>query len=198
MKKYVKCRTCEWQLENNPDRNWDEIPCNSCKNTREVIDPKDILCNMCGESMCPIGTMNEQIPHGLHNVKIEGGYDSYHLLDMTQYTFSFCEKCLRQMFMACKIKPEVSDFNFNEIPLDFEQDQISYEYRVWVDNGWHHQAYLNKKCNAIKDCPNTAIFTLLHDDKDFTENTFCEEHKNKAYFNSNLVKFIPNVLKSFL
>lgn len=174
-------------------------------NTRQVIDPKDILCNMCGGSMCPIETMNEQYPHGLFEAKVTGGYNSYHLLDMSCYTFSFCEGCLRKMFNQCKIKPNVNDVKFNSSlelvdgeQTSWEEDVASYEYRVWKDDGGHHQAYLNRRCNAIKDCPNQAVFTLLHDHTEFTEEALCEHHKDRKYLNSTLVKFIPDVLKSFL
>jgi hypothetical protein len=206
---YVECQGCKWQIEQNivPDRDWEKNPCLKCNNTRLVIDPRELLCNMCGETVCPIGTHNEQYPHGLFEAKVTGGYDSYHLLDMNQYTFSFCEKCLRQMFIQCKIKPQVHDMNFGD---DFanltlvegpEQawlsDQESYEYRVWLDNGGHHQAYLNKTCNMRKDCTNKAVYTR-HINDDFSEECCCEEHKTKDGGSIKHVKFIPNVLKPFL
>lgn len=204
----VDCLWCKeweeaWHLLPEPHEVRD---CRRCNNTKKIDDPREVLCNLCGECMCPLGTYNEQVPHGLYNAKVTGGYDSYHLLDMSQYTFSFCEKCLRQLFIQCKIKPEIHDMNFdlNFNPTiayqeySWEDDQKSYEYNVWRDNGGHHQAYLNRKCNSIKDCPNDAIYTLLHNDIDFTENSFCEEHKNRKYGNSTLVKFISNTLKPFL
>lgn len=198
---YVKCQSCAWQLENFPDRNWAENPCRQCKNTRQVINPEEILCNLCGECMCPLGTMNEQYPHGLHNAKVTGGYDSYHLFDMTTYIFSFCEKCLRRLFNDCKIKPSLYDTSFEgELTSEeqWDRDQEAYEYRVWKDEGGHHQAYLDRKCNFAKECPNEAIYTQLISDE-FTENCSCEEHKKLwSYANSKLTKFIPNVLKPFL
>jgi hypothetical protein len=198
---YVKCQGCAWQLENFPDRDWAEHPCPRCKNTRQVINPEEILCNLCGECMCPLGTMNEQYPHGLHEAKVTGGYDSYHLFDMTTYIFSFCEKCLRKLFNECKVKPAIYDTSFEgELTQEeqWDKDQEAYEYRVWKDEGGHHQAYLNRKCNFVKDCPNEAIYTQLISD-DFTESCSCEEHKKLwAYANSKLTKFVSNILKPFL
>jgi len=109
--------------------------------------------------MCPIGTMNEQIPHGLIDAQVTGGYDSYHLFDMTSYKFNFCEKCLRQLFMQCKIKPFISDVDGGDHTTEdaWNIDQEYYEYRLWTDNGGRHQAYINKKCNMKKDCPNDAV-----------------------------------------
>lgn len=199
--KYVTCNLCEWQLNNVPDRDWSQYPCNYCNNTRQVLNPKNILCNLCGECMCPLGTMNEQIPHGLYNAKVVGGYDSYHLFDMSQYTFSFCEKCLRNLFVKCKIKPKTNEVNFDGDSSEgrtWEEDHKAYEYRVWRDEGGHHQAYLNRKCNFIKDCVNAAVYTQLSYDE-FTECCCCEEHKELFnYSNGKLTKFISNILKPFL
>lgn len=175
--------------------------CKQCNNSRYVVDPKEILCNLCGETMSPLGTMNEQYPHGLYEAHVTGGYDSYHLFDMSRYTFSFCEKCLRKLFMICEIKPDIADMDFDGNATSeelWEQDQEAYEYRVWKDNGGHHQAYVNRKCNSKKDCPNDAVYTKLVSG-DFTEECSCEEHKdNRMYANSKLTKFVPNVLKPFL
>jgi hypothetical protein len=205
---YVKCDSCAWQLEQYPERDWIARPCLSCHNTRQVPEPKDILCNMCGECSRPIGTSNEQYHQGLEAVEVKGGYESYHLSDMTTYKFTFCEKCLRQMFMKCKIKPIVNDSDYDILPWDppipdgsslkWERDQEAYEYRIWKDTGGHHQAYLDRKCNAVTKCPNKAIYTRRLRG-DFTEDCCCEDHKFiRAYGNSTLVQFIPNVLKPFL
>lgn len=199
--RYVKCQNCAYFLEHCPERDWSASPCLQCNNTRQVIDPRDILCNLCGECMCPLGTMNEQYPHGLYNAHVMGAYESYHLFDMTRYTFSFCEKCLRELFNQCKVKPgvhEITSCDSEAVKMTWENDQKAYEYRVWKDNGGHHQAYLDGKCNFVKDCPNKAAYTQLISG-DFTEDCCCEEHKDlMAYSNSKLTKFIPNVLKAFL
>jgi hypothetical protein len=199
---YVKCQACAWQIDNGSDRDWKSRPCEQCQNTREVINPKEILCNLCGECMCPLGTHNEQYPHGLHKAAVTGGYDSYHLFDMTKYTFSFCEKCLRGLFNQCKIKPDVVEIGNYGLQLDisatWDNDQKNYAYRVWKDTGGYHQAYLERKCNFIKDCPNNAVYTQLIDGE-FTEGCSCEEHKDLfAYSNGKLTKFIPQILKAFL
>jgi hypothetical protein len=192
---YVECQACNWRLQQESYDPHTEL-CKRCNNTRKVISPKEILCNLCGECMCPIGTMNEQVPHGLYKAKVIGGYDSYHLSDMSVYVFSFCEKCLRQLFIQCKIKPDIRD-HIDE--RSWDEDQKYYEYMIWKDNGGHHQAYLNGKCNAEKDCFNKAVYTRFHNDTEFTENCACEEHKElRSYSNSKLTAFIPNVLKPFL
>jgi len=139
---------------------------------------------------------DEQYPHGLYKTTVTGGYESYHLFDDTDYTFSFCEKCLRQLFNQCKIKPIVESIAARD--LTYEEDREAYEYRFWKDNGGHHQAYLDRKCNAAKDCPHKAVYTVRYDG-DFTEDAVCGMHKDhyKSY-NRTLVQFIPHVLKPFL
>lgn len=191
----VDCNRCgHWTDE----RRFKEV-CEQCNNTRKTIDPSTILCNMCGECMRPLGTMNEQYPHGLEGVKVTGGYDSYHLFDMTTYTFSFCEKCLRKLFNECKIKPMVQDtIDLHPIEYAWQKDQEAYEYRVWKDEGGHHKAYMEKKCNSVKDCPNRAVWTLLHSGE-FSEDSACEEHKLiRCYSNTRPTKFISPVLRAFL
>jgi hypothetical protein len=190
---YVVCRSCgHWS-----DHLRRKEICRACNNTRQVIDPREILCNLCGECMCPVDTMNEQVPHGLYQAEVTGGYNSYHLFDMSKYVFSFCEKCLRQLFIQCKIKPEIFDINRGR-EEGWELDQKYYEYMIWKDNGEHHQAYLNSRCNTEKDCPNSAVYTRLHNDE-FSENCACEDHKDEhAYSNSKLTKFISPVLRVFL
>lgn len=194
---YVDCSRCgHWTEEYRR-----ESICKGCNNTQKVIDPREILCNMCAGPMTPIGTHNEQYPHGLYGAHVMGGYDSYHLFDMSRYAFSFCEECLRKLFNQCKIKPDVEEISFDgdvEGTTAWDRDQEAYEYRVWKDTGGHHQAYLDRKCNNVKDCQNTATYTILHSSS-FTEECSCEEHKElRLYSNSKLTKFIPHVLKPFL
>lgn len=193
---YVDCLGCaHW-----PDsRAFTEV-CKRCNNTRQTVNPKKVLCNRCAGPQRPLGTMNEQYPHGLESVSASGGYDSYHLLDMTTYTFSICEKCLRELFNQFVIKPTViENMRGSDKPADlWAEDQKYYEYRVWKDNGGHHQAYLNRKCNFEKDCPNDAKYTQLISG-DFTEDCSCEEHKDMwGYGNSSLTGFIPEELKAFI
>ena len=176
---YVDCDWCKNRQDGPFITNAD---CHRCSGTGQVIDPREILCNLCGESMCPLGTEFEQDPLGLINAQVTGGYFSDHLLDLNTYQFSLCEKCLRHIFMKCKIPPKIGEYNLlQEKPIwedgmTFEQDQASYEYSQWKEAGGHHQAYLNRKCNIKKDCPNSAIYTYLFSD-DFSEDCSCEEHK---------------------
>lgn len=76
----------------------------------EIIE--DIICNNCGNS-CRAWRSKDDVEihdaYGLIETKVSGGYDSTELCDMTSYSFSLCEPCLKQMFDAFKIPPTVFD-----------------------------------------------------------------------------------------
>lgn len=84
----------------------------------EILD--DIICNKCGES-CNISTNKEKPEYyGLCEISYSGGYGSTALRDGCNYTFSVCEKCLKEFFDSCKIKPFITSFlkfpTFDEYP----------------------------------------------------------------------------------
>lgn len=197
--KYIPCTHCAARDDDSIQR----FTCHYCRGKKKIIDPETILCNMCGESLCIdisvlSGKWQSNEPQGLQDAKVTGGYESYHLLDMTSYTFSLCEHCLRKMFNQFKIKPDIDDA-LDRAPYSWEEDQNSYEERLWRDAGKHHQAYLDRICNKNRNCGKEAVYTIFLSDE-FTEDTSCEDHKDSWYncVNAKLVKFIPNVLKPFL
>lgn len=206
-KNLVTCNFCEhWDT----DRHFYH-KCKYCKSTGQVPDPEEQLCNLCGECLCYTYDKDliVQNPNGLVNAKILGGYYSYHLSDMNTYIFSLCEKCLRNLFVQCKIKPEIYNTRFQDGELaeeiSWEKDQSIYEERVWQDSKMPHQNYLNKKCNSNKDCPNDAVYSIFFDDDyeegtAFTENTSCEDHKYywKNNMGATLKPYVSNTLKIFL
>jgi len=197
---YIDCKNCSYNLSEDPNFDWAKYPCRRCLNTRKVPDLTDALCNLCGDKLCHkiqtlYGLWEALEPSGLLQAEVVGGYGSYHLFDSTHYTFSLCEKCLRNLFYQFKIKPNLSSIFYKE--LLYEVDQEDYEYRIWKDAGYHHQAYLNKYCNVIKNCPNKAIYTVLCYNENFSENSSCEEHKS-PFGNLRHVPFISNDLKNFI
>lgn len=176
--------------------------CPTCDDTRLI---QEHPCNLCGEDMTMLnGVDNGQIA-GLKDISVMGGYNSYHLFDLDNYKFSFCEKCLRKLFEQCVIKPKITSFVIDK-NISWEEDQTAYEYRVWKNDGGFRQAYLNRQCNAIKDCPNKAIYSLQIDSgteyETITEQAFCEEcSKNPGYpvsYTEKFVKFVSNQVRPFL
>ena len=105
------------------------------------------------------------------------------------------------MFLNFKIKPTLTGYhervkvdmvpeNPEHIPswCNWQDDNEAVEYRFWKKEGGHHQAYMDGKCNMIKNCNN-----------EFTEDSACEEHKgHRMYFNSILTKFINHKMRTFL
>lgn len=172
--------------------------CSVCFGTGLQDDPKDMLCNLCGKAMCPkVDKINPNhfIPHGLYKAKVSGGYESWHLLDMNLYVFSSCEECLRKLFNKCKIKPQVS--SFHEMNYSYEDDKESYDYRIWKDKGFHHKAYLNKKCNRKKNCRRKAVYSIFINGE-FSEETSCENHKFEDGGSYTFMKYISPKLKILL
>ena len=172
-----------------------------------MTNNSNMLCNLCGEAMniTPYNDFDNQNPLGLVNAKVVGVYESYHLLDMNCYEFSLCEKCLRQLFMQCKIKPIVHDeieHRSSSCNVDtsicWEQDQLYYEQRLWQDSEEYKQVFANGKCNAKKGCMNNAV-AYIDDIYSPPTDSFCEEHKtgNRKYIDFS-IKWKPKSLGEIL
>lgn len=63
------------------------------------------LCNQCGESCASPHHYGpeESNAYGLIDQKVRGYYSSNALQDLTDYTFTLCEPCLKRMFDGFKI-----------------------------------------------------------------------------------------------
>ena len=57
---------------------------------KKVEETKDIICNKCGKTC-----KHDDNFCGLLEAAVQGGYDSTHLEDMKEYSFSLCEECLK-------------------------------------------------------------------------------------------------------
>lgn len=62
--------------------------------------------------------------HGLIEVTVSGGYSSPALWDLTNYTFSLCERCLRELFDGCKIPPMVTCEIDGDDPRPYQADDV--------------------------------------------------------------------------
>ena len=86
------------------------------KKKKQVTETKsvtaDILCNKCGSS-CKLHEFEENDFQwgGLIEAKIMGGYFSSHLEDCQYYTFSICEKCLKELFESFKIPVSINEYD---------------------------------------------------------------------------------------
>ena len=204
-KTYITCTSCHsWNQEIRSKR-----VCQLCNNTQLMEDPTTVLCNSCGNCMyfsvnARSGTWQLEPGYGLLNIKVSGGFNSYYLIDMTNYTFNLCEKCIRNLFMNFKIKPRVNDLGYedsNDVELSetdgsWEKDQEYYENRIWQDSDEFLTKYKNKICNVTKDCQNKAAYSVFHDNINPTFDAVCEEHTSDIW--GNLKAFVPNNVRVFL
>lgn len=74
------------------------------KHEEEIVD---YICNKCGNS-CEKGeaSVGSKDFYGLLETEVVGGYLSDPLEDLTTYTFSICETCLKELFDSFKIPVE--------------------------------------------------------------------------------------------
>ena len=70
-----------------------------------------VKCNKCG---CDCQKFSKNINdekfsvgyYGLIDANVQGGYESVELSDCVEYTFSLCEKCLKELFVSFKTPPK--------------------------------------------------------------------------------------------
>lgn len=150
------------------------------------------LCNYCGESLAlnefnHLGLWKSDKPHGLIDAKVQGGYESFHIFDLTEYKFSICEKCLRRMFEEFVIKPETKCYlaaDISDPPYTYEKDSEYYKQRVWESDGSKKAKLATGICNATEECTNKAEwyhFTYYSAEPyHFHEEIVCEKHKRQV------------------
>lgn len=172
--------------------------CEQCKSSKQVIDPRERLCNQCGNSLeTAIGSEGYQSDYGLRDLKVTGGYCSNHLMDCTTYTFSLCEKCLRHLFMGFTIKPDLHDEIGQD--LEWEQDQVTYEEQIWRSGEGPANKYKEQICNAKKDCNKLALYSLFAVEDDGETHlgySLCLDHSES--YNRSSYKLVPYKLAIFL
>jgi hypothetical protein len=130
---YKKCSRCEEHRTSG--RFVEALSCAFCKGKGAVRTRESWVCNGCGDCLCPgqDGEPNGDCPHGLVEASVTGGYSSEHLTDMTSYTFSLCEKCLRSAFASFKIPPKTAGYGMDGEDEDEEpytkevSDKAAYE-----------------------------------------------------------------------
>lgn len=78
-------------------------------------------------------------------------------------------------------------------------DKKDQDYQLWKNSEAYNQAYLNKICNKIKNCPDEAIYTILWHDENWSNNCCCKFHKERIVDNNcKYVRYIPPHLKILL
>ena len=173
MSKHKACSNC---LEARGNHDWERaMSCHSCNGTGILLTRVPTVCNMCSGSMSPAEGPNKEYDHGLVNCVVTGSYDSYHIFDLTNYKFSICELCLRNMFNSFEIPPSVEDSHDGE--ESYEEDLKAYQNRLWKDAGGFQRNFENGICNDDKDCLNKAEWRELNMFQ-LTDNIYCNDHIN--------------------
>jgi hypothetical protein len=102
------------------------------KINKEVEVIEEILCNKCGESCIPGKHDEVYDAYGLIEKTARGGYWSPELYDDVSYTFSLCEKCLRELFDSFKIPPQTKGGGLicHDEEREYETKEIREQNRI--------------------------------------------------------------------
>lgn len=76
-------------------------------NVRPLYEPRDLCLRPLDDGTLTNGSFNGLIEH-----TVCGVYGSDSLEDMTSYTFSLCEHCLKELFDTFATPPATSEYDF--------------------------------------------------------------------------------------
>jgi len=184
--KYKPCYRC---TEYRANGDWDSaLKCSNCDGKGVVRTAASYACNNCGGTMSD-GEGEQGWPMGLVEETVGGGYNSFHLLDCTTYTFSICEKCLRAMFTAFKIPPTTYS-RLGDSGGGYEEDLDYFHQRLWEAAGGDVERLLAGGCNWRERCQEPAVWRCLSFGKLRSE-CRCDTHKwhGVGYGGERLARF---------
>lgn len=179
--KYKACRSCKKYRD---ERDFELARrCNICEGTGIVRENKSYSCNKCGGTMKATEDCSDSSPHGLVEVTVGGGYHSFYLSDCTSYTFSMCEKCLREAFEEFKIPPTVVDRmgDGSKGPEEsYQRDREAYLHQVWCASGGRKEAFKAGLCTDSETCGKPARWGSLDRPPSYKPGKFfdasCDDH----------------------
>lgn len=195
------------------------VACRTCKGTGIVRTRDSWVCNACGGCLCPSDSANHDVPFGLVDAKVSGGYNSPALSDCTNYKFSICESCLRKIFDGFVVKPEISEYHLGVLGGDdvatderYEEEAAArkksdeenaaskaeffklYEERRCAD---HDKDPADKNGNALKEyCGREGVGRLIHESSDwpYAKRWLCTRHLRDAFVCRGTTIEIPGKL----
>ncbi len=193
MNKHEVCSRCKTSREEGHFQL--ALRCMSCRGTGIVRVPASYHCNRCGDSLQPDEHTDD--PYGLVEARVEGGYHSHHLFDLTSYTFSLCEGCLREMFDLFVIPPTLFGCSISGGDLRtvegleeaYDDDVRMYKHRLWKASGGQQEKFATGICNGVEACERQARWRLYLSDEAIDESV-CDEHK-KRYASTMNATFKP-------
>lgn len=188
--KYTNCLACKELRESNDDADLAlATKCRDCDGKGVVRAPESYLCNNCGDSLIPLDMEKDckPSPYGLVEKTVSGGYFSDYLWDCTTYTFSLCEKCLRNLFDQFKIPPQIGGYMGGGAET-YEEDSFYHQERLWRKAGGRLEKLKQGLCNARSACQNPAIYRIFCSSS-ITDECCCEEHKTNQCLNYEFIPF---------
>jgi len=179
--------------------------CRSCKGTGIKRTRESWVCNGCGGCLC-VGDTDDSYPYGLVDAAVSGAYSSTHLSDCTNYKFSLCEGCLRELFDGCVVKPRISEYAIGVIGGDDMETGETYEEEALARKKADEESasrkaeffrlYDEKRCadhdrdpasetrNDLKEyCAREGFGQMLYEDSSwpYAKRWLCERHLRNAY-----------------
>jgi hypothetical protein len=185
------------------------LACRSCDGKGAVRTGASYVCNMCGESPC----IDSEYPQGLIEARVGGSYSSFHLMDMTSYIFTICEKCLRtKLFPSFVVVPDVFDRDFwggyETTQQAYARDLAAYEARVWLakvrtvgnEDGSSpaHTKLLTGQCNQTEQCDSPALWRSLTSRAELGWQAVCDKHAAAVSLSNRLtpVSSVPQSVQT--
>jgi hypothetical protein len=106
---------------------------------------------------------------GLIEATVSGGYDSTHLDDGDVYTFSLCERCLKELIDSFKLYAKQGNYLFPE------EDQPGFDRRKFVGEGitfwadlteeerakWREEIEKDSVLDHLDEVPRTELIVWL-------------------------------------
>lgn len=181
----IEFEICPECLQYREDGHWTlALDCRSCEGKGIRRKPGTTLCNQCG------GLLRDAppkcSPDEAFEISVSAGFDSWHLLDGTTYTYSMCEECLRKLFQNFAIKPRCRSYIHGE-EVDFSVDEARYQDRLWTKSGGKAAKLKQGLCNYNAAC--TAAARWAHVMDELRGEALCDEHK--VAISQDCSMFIP-------
>lgn len=169
------------------------LNCSACKGTGFRRKSNTYVCNRCAGSLMPLVYKENRPsgehfgdnsgPHGLVDAEVSGGYHSHFLNDMSNYRFSLCEKCLRELFTSFKVPPKVWLYPPSDTDT-YADDLEAFNRRLWRQSDAFEARFAEGRCNANEACNNKATVVKFCSES-MTSELSCDEHKGRSLASNN-------------
>ncbi len=168
------------------------LNCHTCKGTGFRRKLSSYKCNRCAGTLIPPvykhgrydhewtekDSDHHMEPYGLIDAGVSGGYSSHYLHDCTNYNFSLCEKCLRELFTSFKIPPRVTGYPRSDEET-YADDLEAHHRRLWKQSEGARARFQGRLCNYEESCTNKAS-VIEFCSESITDRLYCPEHEKSG------------------